>query len=62
MSADKLLIGVPVDAATDVKSISLGEIDFRKIDIGSVFQFDVSLLAGYINIDGVQEVTVSFPR
>ena len=61
MSADKLLIGVPVDAATDVKSISLGEIDFRKIDIGSVFQFDVSLLAGYINIDGVQEVTVSFP-
>ena len=61
MSQEKLVIGVPVDAAADVKSISLGEIDFRKIDVGSIFNFDVSLLAGYINIDGVDEVTVSFP-
>jgi YbbR domain-containing protein len=61
MSAEEIRIGVPVDAATDVKEISLGQIDFRKIDVGSVFTFDVSLLAGYINTDSLNEVTVQFP-
>lgn len=61
MSAESISIGVPVDAASDVESISLGEIDFRRIDVGSVFTLDVSLLAGYINMDGIEEVTVSFP-
>ena len=61
MSAESISIGVPVDAAAEVESISLGEIDFRRIDIGSVFTLDVSLLAGYINMDGLEEVTVSFP-
>lgn len=56
----KLNVGIPVDAASSIDKITLGQIDFRKIDVGSVFKFDVSLLAGYINIDDVKTATITF--
>lgn len=57
---DELTVGIPVDAATDVASISLGQVDFRKIDIQKSLTFDVSLLAGYVNIDDINQVSVTF--
>lgn len=61
MSADTIDVGVPVDAATELKEISLGQIDFRKIDVGTTFPFaEVPLLAGYININSLKDVTVTF--
>ncbi|MGI5957794.1 MAG: YbbR-like domain-containing protein [Massiliimalia sp.] len=57
---DELTVGIPVDAATDVSAISLGRVDFRKIDIKKSLTFDVSLLAGYVNIDDINQVNVTF--
>ncbi len=61
LSETEIQVGIPVDATSEVESISAGQIDFRNIDIGSSFTFDVSLLAGYLNLDNFTQVTVSFP-
>lgn len=58
--ASTISIAFPVGASSGVDKINLGEIDFRKIDLNKSFSFDVSLLAGYINLDNIQQVTVSF--
>lgn len=56
----ELSVAIPVDAAAGIQEISLGEIDFRKIDINKSLSFDVNLLAGYINLDDINQVTVHF--
>lgn len=61
MSHSKLTIATPGDAVDSLSELTLGNIDFRKIDIGSVFHLEVNLPAGYRNIDNVAEVTVEFP-
>ena len=58
--ADKLNVAIPVDAAAGIESVSLGEIDFRKVDLGKVISMDVSLLAGYLNLDDITTVNVTF--
>lgn len=58
--ADEINVAIPVDAATGVDKISLGQVDFRKIGLNKSFTFDVPLLAGYINLDEINQVTVSF--
>lgn len=57
---DKIDIAVPVDAAASTTEISLGSVDFRTLSLGKTQTFDISLLAGYINIDGVHQVNVTF--
>ncbi len=57
---DKITVGIPVDAAAGIESISLGQVDFRRLDVDKSFSFDVSLLAGYINIDDINQVNISF--
>lgn len=59
LSVEEISIGLPA-SASGVESIHLGTIDFRTIDLNESFTFEVSLLAGYINLDNLQEVTISF--
>lgn len=58
--ADSVEVAIPVDAMASIESISLGEIDLRKVDIGKVITMDVSMLAGYLNLDDLSEVSVTF--
>ncbi len=61
MSHTELTIATPGDAVEGMQELSLGTIDFRKIDRGSVFTLEVNLPAGYRNMDNVDRVTVEFP-
>lgn len=50
----------PRSVIDNTESITLGEIDFRKIALDSVFSFEVPLPTGLMNINNVQEVSVIF--
>ncbi len=58
--ADELNVAIPVDAAAGVESLSLGEVDFRMVDLGKTISMDVSLLAGYLNLDDITTVNITF--
>ncbi len=57
---DEINVGIPVGASSGLDQISLGQIDFRQIDLNKAFTFDVALLAGYLNLDNLETVSVSF--
>lgn len=44
----------------DINYLSVGDIDFRKLDIGSIFELDVDIPGGISNIDEISKVTVKF--
>ncbi|MEG1996351.1 MAG: hypothetical protein RR036_02445, partial [Oscillospiraceae bacterium] len=60
LSVAEIEIAGPKSIMDNIKEITIGQIDFRKIDIGSVFEFDVTLLAGIVNVNNVTKVTVDF--
>ena len=60
LSNETITIGVPVDAGVSLESISLGQIDVRNIQEDYSYTFEVSLPAGYLNLSGLEEVTVTF--
>lgn len=62
MSHTHLTIATPNEASGSISEFSLGSIDFRDIDIGSVITLEVVMPAGYRNIDNVDKVTVQFPK
>ena len=57
--------GVAVAAAADIidnqDEIVIGPVDFRTVDIGKEVTLDVTLPAGFANIENVTSVTVTFP-
>lgn len=53
-------VAIPVDAAAGVEEISIGQVDFRKLDVEKTISAEISLLAGYINLDEVHEATIDF--
>ena len=61
LSHTELTIATPSDAVEGLQELSLGTIDFRRIDRGSVFTLEVNLPAGYRNMDNVDRVTLEFP-
>lgn len=61
LSHTELTIATPGDAVEGLQELSLGTIDFRRIDRGSVFTLEVNLPAGYRNMDNVDRVTLEFP-
>lgn len=44
----------------EIDFLTVGDIDFRKLDIGSVFELDVDIPAGVSNIDDISTVNVKF--
>lgn len=59
LSHGSLEVAGPKETVEDLAAINLGEIDFRKINIGSNFTMDVSLPAGLVNVNNINTVTVS---
>ncbi|MFZ2540043.1 MAG: CdaR family protein [Oscillospiraceae bacterium] len=58
-SEDTIEISGPKETIDNIDQITLGEIDFRKVNIGSVFALDVNLPAGIVNVNSTNLVTVS---
>lgn len=62
-SVKELEVAAPADAAKDIPSLSIGTIDMREVDIGSVFTFSTAdfLPEGYQNLSGIDTISVTCP-
>lgn len=58
LSKQTIEISGPKDVVNECESISLGTIDMRLADVGSKFTFDIKLLAGIKNVEGINTVDV----
>ena len=61
LSQTQITIATPNNAVDGISELSLGSIDFRKVDIGSVITMDVTLPSSYRNVSNLNQVTVEFP-
>ncbi len=55
------MVAASPDIIDNQDEIVIGPIDFRNIDIGQEFTLEVSLPAGFTNMENVTSVTVTFP-
>ena len=60
MSKSTLKVVATGEAATYVKDINLGSIDFRTIGLGSDFSFDIPLPSGFKSMEDVKKVKIHF--
>jgi YbbR domain-containing protein len=63
LSANELVIAAPNDKINEIESLTIGTIDMRRVDIGSVFSYktDDFLPDGYENLSGIDSITVTCP-
>lgn len=63
LSASELVIAAPNDKINEIESLTIGTIDMRRVDIGSMFTFrtDDFLPDGYENLSGIDSITVTCP-
>ena len=59
-SKETIEIAGPVDKIDSIEEISLGYVDLKKLSEKDVYQFDVSLQKGFINIENIRKVYVKF--
>ena len=59
LSQNTVTIAGPKDVINRRENITVGPIDLSKLDIGSVFHFDLDLSAGELDIDNIGEIVVS---
>ncbi|MGN0553980.1 MAG: YbbR-like domain-containing protein [Oscillospiraceae bacterium] len=62
-SVSELEIAAPAEEIKDVPAITIGTIDMREVDIGSVFTFNASdfLAENYQNLSGIDTISVVCP-
>ena len=60
LSVEEIEIAGPAEQIDKLEKLDLGVIDVRYLDGESSYTFTVELPGGYLNIEGVQEVTASF--
>ncbi|MEG1027472.1 MAG: CdaR family protein, partial [Oscillospiraceae bacterium] len=60
MSETTINIAGPSKTIDEINNVSLGEIDFRNIDTNYSVVLDVNMLAGILNMDNINSVTVDF--
>lgn len=56
LSEDTIQILGPTTLIDSIESIDIGEIDFRKISVGSSFDLEVKLPSNIINVDGIETI------
>ena len=63
LSVTELEIAAPAEEIKDIPAITIGTIDMREVDIGSVFTFNTSdfLAENYQNLSGIDTVSVVCP-
>lgn len=59
-SNDTIEIAGPARLIDSYDTISLGYVDFRQLDIGTREVFDVKLPSGFVNVNNIQSISVSF--
>ncbi len=60
MSSSSIKISGPEKIVNAIDYLTVGEIDFRRVDIGSVFELDIELPAGVTNSNDLNSVIVKF--
>lgn len=63
LSVTELEIAAPADMIKDIPAITIGTIDMREVDIGSVFTFKTEdfLAENYQNLSGIDSISVECP-
>lgn len=63
LSVTELEVAAPAEEITEVSAITIGTIDMREVDIGSVFTFKASdfLAENYQNLSGIDTISVVCP-
>lgn len=63
LSVTELEIAAQDSSLKELKSLDIGSIDMREVDIGSVFEFNTAdfIPDGYQNLSGIETVTVTCP-
>ena len=59
-STESISVAGPQDSIDSMEEINLGYIDMKDLDIDGPYTFDVVLPSGYVNVDDVTTVEVSF--
>lgn len=62
LSQNAIMVAAAPDIIDNQDEIVIGPIDFRSIDIGKEFTLDITLPAGFTNMENVTSVTVTFPQ
>lgn len=60
LSDDMITIAGPQTLVDSYGKITLGYVDFKRLEIGARQVFDVDLPSGFVNVDNIQSVSVSF--
>ena len=58
LTMDTITIAGPRDIIDSRQDVTIGPIDFSKLDLDAAFTFEIPLDAGIVNEDGINEVTV----
>ncbi len=60
LSSRTVTIAGPKNLVDNYDKINLGYVNMKDLDLDSTFEFDVSLPSGFINIDNIETVTLTF--
>lgn len=60
LSEETVAVAGPTDSIGNLGEITLGYIDMRDLDTQGSYTFDIVLPSGYVNVDGVSAVEVTF--
>jgi len=60
ISTPSIKVAGPTYSVDNYTSIPAGYVDFRTIDLGKTINFDIQMPTGFVNIDNLQSVTVTF--
>lgn len=60
MDVTEIEVAAPNDVLKNIGELTIGTIDLRKVDIGTVISLPVQLPEGYRNLSGIDQVTVTF--
>lgn len=60
LSNESILVAGPATLVDNYSEIELGYVDFKRLELDSKQVFDVELPSGFVNVDNIQSVSVSF--
>ncbi len=60
ISTESINVAGPIDQIESFGEIHVGYVDFKQLDLDSVFTFDIPLKSGFVNVENITAVTVSF--
>lgn len=62
MSASKLQVAASESVIDNLKTKIIGYVDLSSFKVGETYTFEINLPTGYLNLDNIETVSVTFPR